>query len=126
MIQAIVVILSELYLLGLLVWRQEYLLFQLIVLTQLWVGLGLIPFFIRGETRLDREGGAFARIFLGLLVFALGVAVALHIENYWSIDSGFSESTKELLGIYAELLPVLAVAFMSSALFVTGFSRGRR
>ncbi|HEX4926266.1 MAG TPA: hypothetical protein VFV50_19385 [Bdellovibrionales bacterium] len=125
MIIITILMLSNLYLLGVLTWRQEYLMIQLIVLTQVWLALVLIPFVIRGETRLSQPTSRYTIGAVAVFVLALAGGLSLGVADFWLEPSGFSGSTKALLGTYAEVLPVVGTTFAVAVLAVSGFLRGR-
>lgn len=125
MIAGVLLAASNVYMLGLLTWRQEYLLLQLIMLTQLWIGLALIPFLIRGEADFSARANTYAALGASALVAALFAGLAFGVESFWTEQSGFATGTKALLGSYSELLPVAGTSFIVAVLVVSGFLRGR-
>ncbi|MEQ1879186.1 MAG: hypothetical protein ABL958_21285 [Bdellovibrionia bacterium] len=126
MIPCVLLLGCDLFLLGILIFRQEYLFFQLIAFSQVWLLLVILPFQVRGETKVGAgyhklRGGAIA-----LLLGALGAGIILSAEEFWPVASNFNGDVKLLLSEYSDILPIAAAAAMGAAASATSFLRGHR
>lgn len=125
MIQLAVLAMGDLFLLGLLVYKNEYLVFQTMVASQVFLMLLLLPFYVRGETKIDKSSSKFSGTLIAVLLFAVVVGLFLSSEDFWQSPSNFNEDAHLVLVEYADLLALVAVAVMAAALNAVGFLRGK-
>jgi hypothetical protein len=113
----------DLFLLGMLLYKQEYSLLQLMLLTQICFAVALIPFFVRAETLFDKAGGWLFQILIVILAGAVVGGIGVQLEEYWENTSVLNSQVRPLVAESAELILVLCAQFMVSALVVSAFLR---
>ena len=126
MIPGLVLALCDLFLLGLLIYRQEYLFFQLVLFSQAWLLLVLLPFHVRGETKVGAGYHKVRGAAIAILIGSFAAGVFMTTDDFWPVASNFNANVSLILTDYADILPVAAAIAMAAAVSATSFLRGHK
>lgn len=124
MIQAALVVLLDLGLVGFLTFKDEIFFAQIVLLTQLGTFLALLPFILRGEVRLRLPSSTFANMLVLGALAALFSPFFFVSQKYWTVNTKWGEEARTFLFGYGDLLLVLSGVFATVCLLAAAIRRG--